>query len=141
MHEAAADVWLRSSWLINNMAKDGGYEYYHFLQPNQYYEGSKRLTRKEKRIAYSANHMYRKSVIIGYPMLIERGMILVNNNIKFFDTTMIFANIAGTIYRDTCCHYNKQGSEILAEMVIQKIKENTNIDKLRPEIYRKINAN
>ena len=141
LYEAAADVWLRSSWLINNMAKAGGSEYYQFLQPNQYYEGSKRLTWKEKRIAYSANHMYRKPVIIGYPMLVARGKILVKNNVKFFDTTMIFAHIARTIYRDTCCHYNKEGNEILAETIIQKIKENTNLDKLRLETYRKVNSN
>jgi hypothetical protein len=131
MHAATAEIWFQCSLLINSLAKDKGFEYYHFLQPNQYVKGSKRLTPEENRIAYNKKHIYRQSVLIGYPMLIAKGRMLLQNHINFFDTTMIFANINETVYCDTCCHYNKRGKQIVTDYIIQEIKRHSKLDKLK----------
>jgi hypothetical protein len=131
VHAAAAEVWSRCSLLINSLAKDRGFEYYHVLQPDQYLDGSKRLTREEKRLAFNERHIYRQSVVIGYPMLIDKGRMLLKNKVNFFDATMIFANVEETVYKDDCCHFNRRGNEILADYIIQEIKRHSKIDKLR----------
>ncbi|RJR40723.1 MAG: hypothetical protein C4567_10620 [Deltaproteobacteria bacterium] len=131
MHADAAAVWYRSSLLINSLAKDNGFEYYHFLQPDQYLEGSKRLTGEEQRLAFNAKHMYRQSVVIGYPMLIDKGKMLEKNQVNFFDATMIFAKVAETVYCDDCCHFNKRGNQILADYIIQQISRHNKLEKLQ----------
>ncbi|MFZ5451524.1 MAG: hypothetical protein ACOZF2_06605 [Thermodesulfobacteriota bacterium] len=132
MFEAVADFWFRCSLLINSLAKDKGFEYYHFLQPDQYLKGSKRLNREEKRIAYNEKHIYRRPVIIGYPLLIARGKTLVKNQVNFFDATMIFANIGDTIYKDDCCHINNKGYQILTDHIIEKISRHSKFAQLKP---------
>lgn len=132
LHEAVAEVWANSSLLINSLAKGRGFEYYHILQPDQYVEGSKRLTKEEKRIAYNDKHIYRKSVVIGYPMLIQKGRMLIKNNVNFIDATMLFANVDETLYCDDCCHLNKQGMRILADYIIQEISRHSKLEQLKP---------
>ena len=132
MYEAAAAVWYRCSLLINGLAQDRGFEYYHFLQPDQYFKGSKRLSREEKHLAYNERHIYRQPVIIGYPMLIARGKMLVKNHVNFFDATMIFANVDETVYSDDCCHFNKRGYQILADYIIREIRRHTKLKQLKP---------
>ncbi|MEW6660691.1 MAG: hypothetical protein AB1424_18775 [Thermodesulfobacteriota bacterium] len=126
-----AEVWARSSLLINNLASQNGTEYYHFLQPNQYYENSKELTEEEVRTAYNENHPYRGPAVIGYPIIINLGKAMLENKIRFFDATMLFADEKGTIYIDDCCHYNKKGNEIFSAYIISNILANTKIDKLK----------
>lgn len=132
MHAAAADLWFKCSLLINSLAKDNGFQYYHFLQPDQYLEGSKKLTREEQRIAYNDKHIYKQSVVIGYPMLIARGKTLLKNHVNFFDATMIFADVAETVYCDDCCHFNKRGNQIIADYIIQEIGRRQKLEKIEP---------
>ena len=132
MFEAAADFWARCSLLINGLAKQNGFAYYQFLQPDQYVKGSKRLTWEEKRIAYSERHIYRQPVVIGYPLLRDRGKMLVQHHVNFFDATMVFANIKETIYNDDCCHFNRKGKQILADFIIQGISRHGKFAKLKP---------
>jgi hypothetical protein len=132
MHAAAAEFWYRCSLLINSLAKDRGFEYYHFLQPDQYLQGSKQLTPEEKRIAFNKKHLYRQSVVIGYPMLIDKGKALLKNRVNFFDATMVFANIDETVYCDDCCHFNRRGNQIVADYIIQEISRHSKLEKLKP---------
>jgi hypothetical protein len=123
----AADVWVRSSLLINSLSNDNDIEYYHFLQPNQHFEGSKLLTEEEKKIQYSSYH---EAAFRGYPILVEKSKLLTAKE-KFFDATMLFAKENGTIYSDDCCHYNVKGNEMLASYIVQKIMEHTKNSKLK----------
>ena len=132
MFEAVADVWYRCSLLMNDLANDNGFAYYHILQPDQYLEGSKRLSREEKRLAYNEKHIYRQPVIIGYPLLQARGRMLVKHHVNFFDATMVFANIKETIYTDDCCHFNRKGKQIMADYIIQEIGRHNKFAKLKP---------
>jgi len=131
VYQASTDLWCRCSLMMNTLAKDNGFEYYHFLQPNQYLHGSKKLTEEEKRIAYAEDSLYVEAVATGYPMLIEKGNILQKKNVKFFNATQLFSNVAETIYSDNCCHYNKKGNMMLAEYIIQQIAKTTKINHLK----------
>ena len=77
LYEDAAAVWVRSSVLLDQLSRENSMEYYHFLQPNQYVNGSKVLTAEEKRLAYSEKPAMSQSALIGYPILIKEGRKLL----------------------------------------------------------------
>ncbi|MDP2045359.1 MAG: hypothetical protein Q8L00_04010 [Deltaproteobacteria bacterium] len=127
LYDDAAAVWLRSSVLLDQLARENSMEYYHFLQPNQYVKGSKVLTAEEKRTAYLERPNFSQSALIGYPILIKQGRKLLERNIKFFDTTMVYAKEKETVYIDICCHFNERGKEVLAAYMMDKILQNPRI--------------
>jgi hypothetical protein len=127
LYDDAAAVWVRSSVLLNQMARENNMEYYHFLQPNQYVKGSKVLSAEEKRSAYLTKANISQAALIGYPILIQQGRKLLAKNIKFFDATMVFAKEKETVYIDICCHYNDLGKELLATYMMDKIVQNPRI--------------
>jgi hypothetical protein len=127
LYDDAAAVWIRSSVLLDQLARENGMEYYHFLQPNQYVQGSKVLSEEEKRSAYLEKVKISQSALIGYQILIEQGKKLLEKNIKFFDATMVFAKERETVYIDICCHYNDLGKELLGAYMMDKIVQNPRI--------------
>lgn len=50
--EEAARSWMRASWEMQALAGPHRFQYFHFLQPNQYVPGSKPLSRREMRVAH-----------------------------------------------------------------------------------------
>ena len=117
-----AEFWRRSSEQISHLSKSAGFEYYHFLQPNQYVENSKKLTKEELEIAYEHGPFsYKDAAKRGYPMLIEEGEKLASDNLYFVDLTMMFENDNRTIYNDKCCHYNQLGYDLIAEKITNAI--------------------
>ena len=133
LYDDAAAVWVRGSVLLDQLARENGMEYYHFLQPNQYVKGSKVLTEEERRTAYLEKVNISQSAIIGYPILIKQGRKLLERNIKFFDATMVFAKEKETVYVDICCHYNERGKEVLAAYMMDKIVQNPRIKQFLKE--------
>jgi hypothetical protein len=133
LYDDTAAVWERGSVLLDQLARENGMKYYHFLQPNQYVKGSKALTPEERRLAYSEEVIISQSAIIGYPILIKQGRKLLERNIKFFDATMVFAKEKETVYIDICCHYNQRGKEVLAAYMMDKIIKNPRIKKFLKE--------
>jgi len=125
-----AGVWFKSSLLMNDICNANGIEYYHVLQPNQYVHGSKILSSSEMENAYDTAHPYRDSVLKGYPFLREKGKSLIEKKIHFLDLTDIFLNHDETLYKDTCCHLNENGYEIVVAKIVEYIKSNT---ELRPQ--------
>lgn len=116
-----AEVWARSSLLMNDICAGEGIAYYHFLQPNQYVPGSKPLSGTEQREAFRENHFYRKPVVEGYGPLRAEGRRLVEQGVQFFDTSMTFVDSEETLYIDSCCHFNRRGNEILAAEIARII--------------------
>jgi hypothetical protein len=133
LYDDAAAVWERGSVLLDQLARENGMEYCHFLQPNQYLKGSKILTPEERSVAYSEKGETAQAAMIGYPVLIKQGRKLLERNIKFFDATMAFAKEKETVYIDTCCHYNDRGKEVLAAYIMDKIVQNPRIKKFLKE--------
>ena len=130
----AVNVWYRSSVALATLAARSGAEYYHMLQPNQYVPGSKPLTEEELEVAWSRDDWREKNYRATYPLLVRFGDDLKKQGIGFFDLTRIFADNHETLYRDDCCHFNERGYELLADAMLRRVLEATNIGALsRPD--------
>ncbi len=116
------DVWANSSIMMAALSKGMGFNYFHFLQPNQYVEGSKVLTHEELTNAFEDGEFpYKEAVQKAYPMLIKRGQQLADDGVNFGDLTMIFEQEVVTVYIDKCCHFNKKGYDAIALHIGQRI--------------------
>lgn len=113
-----AEFWSRSSKQIADLSKAAEFDYFHFLQPNQYVNNSKKFTKEELQIAYEeGSYNYKEAAQIGYPFLIEEGSKLQNSNVNFIDLTMMFKNEPRTVYNDKCCHLNQLGYDLIADKI------------------------
>jgi hypothetical protein len=119
-----AQIWIRSSWQMAQLCRARGIEYYHFLQPNQYVEGSKPLSDEERRLSFDGEHRFRPWVIEGYPALVAEGQRAAAEGLPFWDLSQIFQAIPDTLYIDSCCHFNDQGNVVLAQHIARLIAAN-----------------
>jgi hypothetical protein len=123
-----AEAWRRSSLLMHELARAHGIRYYHFLQPNQYVPGSKPMGRAERQRAWLEESPYRRLVERGYPHLQTAGEALVGDGVAFYDLTGLFADIEEPLYIDNCCHFNRRGSEKVADFMAKVIGEDFQTD-------------
>lgn len=129
------DRWKQASLQIQNLSELGTFSYFHFLQPNQYVEGSKVFSEEEKKIAdvdaynnseissNSSMRVYKWAAQKGYPNLINMGKQLQNEGVEFIDLTMMFSNTTEIVYSDACCHFNKPGYDMMATQIAKEIVE------------------
>ncbi len=117
MFAALAALWERSSLQLARLCKANGIEYLHFLQPNQYLEGSKPLGKEERKIAIDPNLSFAASIAAGYPLLIEAGTRLDAAGVDFTDLTQLFSRVDAPIYEDSCCNLNEEGNRRLADAI------------------------
>jgi hypothetical protein len=115
------EVWARASLEMENLCRGQGIQYLHFLQPNQYLEGSKVLNETERRVAWDQDVADAGRVAAGYPLLIARGRELAAQGVDFHDLTLLFRDEPGDIYADTCCHFTQRGAERVAQAIAQAI--------------------
>lgn len=119
-----AELWKNCSQQIAFLSEKTSFEYYHFLQPNQYVDGSKEFTKEELDIAIETGPFpYRDAAQMGYPLLVEKGRQLTENGVDFTDLTQIFKNETKTVYSDKCCHFNQLGYNQIADRITEKILE------------------
>ena len=121
LYRDLVDVWKRSSSQMKVLSEANGARYYHFLQPNQYVDGSKPMTGAEKRQAMNEMSPHKSAVVKGYPVLQKAGNELQAAGMNFTDLTMIFANNREILYSDDCCHTNSDGSDIVANRIYETI--------------------
>jgi hypothetical protein len=130
MYADLARMWKTASIQMKSLASANGITYLHFLQPNQYLSGSKRLHAEELQKAYDEDHPYRRGVQFGYPKLIESGKELTRGGVLFYDLTMALANHEEPLYVDSCCHLGKEGYNIIASTIGQMIVRHLDHDGL-----------
>jgi hypothetical protein len=118
-----ADMWVRCSLQMEYLARGNHFSYYHFLQPNQYVPGSKKLSEAELETAYHEKGLFRDYVVEGYPLLQARAQELRRGGVRFHDLTGVFLEDEGDIYIDNCCHTNVRGDKILAREIVRIIRE------------------
>ena len=107
-------IWEDSARIMHMLSNAIGARFVHVLQPNQYVEGSKPLSKEEQtNTIYRPDHYYAKGVRAGYPMLKEAGTRLQADGIEFHDLTMLFKEHSKTLYIDSCCHVNEEGNILL----------------------------
>jgi hypothetical protein len=103
-----ARIWRDASLQMKFLCDANGIAYEHFLQPNQFIEGSKPLTPNERSLV-SNPAPYGRSVVLGYPRLRRAGEELAQQGVRFHDLTMAFRDVPDELYVDRCCHVNAQG--------------------------------
>lgn len=118
-----AQVWSRSSLQMAAVAEGLGIPYLHFLQPNQYVEGSKPMSEEERKIAVLENHPYQYPVEAGYPYLIAEGEKLKRQGVNFHDLTLVFQDNEEILYRDQCCHLNRRGHDLMVDRVMEEVRK------------------
>lgn len=125
MLRSIAQFWRRSSEQLEEVATANNIKYYHFLQPNQYVQGSKPMTDEERKIAFledsPVRHPYAKAAELGYPHLISEGAILVESEVAFYDLTMMFKDNREILYFDACCHFNSKGYDYIIDTMVDSI--------------------
>jgi hypothetical protein len=121
-HVAAAELWQRSSLMLDAICKTSGLPYIHVLQPNQYDEGSKPMGEEERRIAIRPDHEWGRHARAGYGFLRARGEELRAQGVAFYDLSMIFRDRSEPVYRDDCCHFNARGNKILARRLAEILR-------------------
>ncbi len=109
LYRKLADFWRRSSAQMGRLCEANGIAYYHFLQPNQYLEGSKIMGEEELEVAFWNEHPYREGVVEGYPYLREAGRELRDRGVDFYNLTMVFREFSEPLYIDDCCHLSEKG--------------------------------
>ena len=120
---AAIEKWYRGARLLASLAMRHGAEYYHFLQPNQYFPDTKPLTEEELVKAFKQRSSWRQHAHRAYPLLTEYGHRLREQGVEFSDLSGIYAHNRETLYIDDCCHLNDRGNELLADAMLRRIIE------------------
>jgi hypothetical protein len=120
-YEELASVWERGSLQLDRLCRANGIRYFHFLQPNQYVEGSKPMGPAERRVAVNPAQPYRAGVERGYPLLQAKGREIASAGVSFHDLTRVFSRIHEPLYVDDCCHVNQRGYELLADAIADAI--------------------
>ena len=122
MYDDLVAFWRRSSRQMDGLCRSQGIEYHHFLQPNQYLPDSKPLSAEELETAWKADHPYRDAVAKGYPRLIATGRDLRRDGMAFHDLTQIYADHEETLYRDSCCHVNRNGYVLVLAAILDALE-------------------
>jgi len=117
MYNSLAYIWYTCSLQMHRLCKANHIQYYHFLQPNQYVPGTRKLSGEEKRVAYCERSPYRVLVNEGYPYLRREGIELNNQGVNFHDLTPIFNECRDTVYVDGCCHISEAANAILGAKI------------------------
>jgi hypothetical protein len=95
--------------------------YFQFLQPNQYFPGSKPISEAEATVALSDSSIYKKEVERGYPYMRAGGAGLQKAGVNFTDLTLIFKDVRTPVYSDTCCHFSKEGYDFIVNAMADTI--------------------
>jgi hypothetical protein len=116
----AADYWRDSSILMNKIAQANDIQYFHIIQPNQYFS-RRDFSDQEARIAIDPDHIYRQAAIDGYPELTKRFIQLKDNGVMFADGLAIVDDEVEPVYADSCCHFTPRGTELIADFIVQNV--------------------
>lgn len=114
-------LWQRSSTLLSQLAKNNDAEYLHLFQPNQYLDGSKKLTEEEREKYYVPDDFFGPVYRAAYPHFRQQMDELLMADEWFVDASMVFKDEEQTVYSDGCCHFNERGLALLAEFVANEI--------------------
>jgi hypothetical protein len=126
LYQYAVDMWATSSHLMYASAKANNAKYVHFLQPNQYIEGSKLvMSEHEREVALIAEHkggygnLYRKI----YPRIQNKISWLEQRGIEFHNLSYLYKDVEAQVFRDNCCHFNSLGYNMLVEKIVETIHQ------------------
>lgn len=114
-------MWYDSSVMMNQILSIRKIPYFHFIQPNQYYQTKRIFPKKEKAFAISKDSPYMEGVTKGYPLLLSKVDDLQKAGVNVFNGVNILDNTNEIVYKDSCCHYNLVGQELFANYISSSI--------------------
>jgi hypothetical protein len=121
LYDDLVTAWAAGSLGMHAVAREHGFRFFHFLQPNQHVRGSKPLAPEEVEIL-RGGEVYAPHVERGYPLLRAKGDELRRRGVAFADLTEVFAELPEPIYVDNCCHVGPHGNELLADAMAAAIR-------------------
>jgi hypothetical protein len=131
--EAFFERWARQiemGWLV---ARGLDMPFFHFVQPNQYVEGSKPLTDEEMRIAVTEWDASRgRRARAYYPHVRRMSAALLAKGVPSHDLTMLFETEPTTLYTDSCCHVNLTGRQLIAAAIADTIVASGTLESIPP---------
>ena len=92
-----------------------------FLQPNQYFEGSKPFTDVEKKVALKQKAHTGPQLATYYPLVRKMWRELGGGGAEAHDLSMLFEHYSETLYSDSCCHLNERGMTLIAEQIADAV--------------------
>ena len=119
--ELIVDIWQRSSLSMRAISEQIGAQYLHFVQPNQYVEGSKPMGAREAKISRDERLHWSSGVATGYPLLAEKFDRMRAEGVDLRDLTLLFAETEDVIFIDNCCHLNRRGLDMVAREIASAI--------------------
>lgn len=129
LFQYSVDIWANSSHLIHAIAEANDVKYLHFLQPNQYVEGSKPvMSAAEKKIAFMKGGygaLYKEM----YPLIVQKTEWFKERGIEFHDLSFIYKDVESDIYIDNCCHVNSNGSNLMIKKIVEEIHKSNLSDE------------
>ncbi|MEK6334215.1 MAG: hypothetical protein AABM67_04645 [Acidobacteriota bacterium] len=121
--EKIASIWADASLTIKNTLKERDTPYFHFIQPNQYYQTNRKFTEAETKIALNHQSPYEEAVIKGYPPILSRLEFLKQSGVDVYSAVNLFDNTPDIVYEDNCCHYNQVGNELFLKYISKTITD------------------
>ena len=120
--ESVAQMWVRTSMLMQDALQRQGATYVHVLQPNQY-ATARRFNDAEAKAALNQASPFKPGAEQGYPALHAALAALPPEPDRphIFDATRVFDAEAAPVYVDDCCHYTRRGNELLADFVANAV--------------------
>lgn len=122
VHELVGSIWFEGARAIAHLARGHGFGHIHLVQPNQYVAGSKALSEEERRRGVRRNRATALSVARGYPVIRQRAAELAALGVHVADLTLLFRDVAETLYVDDCCHLNRAGNDLLARALVREVE-------------------
>lgn len=112
--ESQCRMWLSGARQIDRLCDAANARFLLCLQPNLQDSRKKFVTDEEQKLI-SEGSLYAEFVHQNYSYFAEAAAQLNSEGIHFTDLRDVFAEITETVYSDACCHFNAQGSDIIAE--------------------------
>ncbi len=127
-YDSLVASWKQGTWQLDRLCAANGIDFFEFLQPNQYVEGSKKLTAEERSVAYDETSGYRDAVLKGWSKLRDGGIELRTAGVRYHDASSVFVDVAETLYYDSCCHFNARGCAIVGKAIGEIVGETLSKD-------------
>jgi len=118
--ERSIEIWRNASIQMRRLCAANNIRFIHFIQPNQYVPDSKPFNEEERKIALQKGG-YRPAAELAYPRLIAAAKRLSDDGYPVVDLTGIFRDETRTIYRDSCCHLNSLGNDLMAVAILKEV--------------------
>ena len=120
--EDVADLWFRSSTMMQTLCSHMNAGYLHVLQPNQYY-WSKSLSPEEKEHFYKPERFEAKWARRVYPHFLELAKNFTDHGVNFENATDVMDDVTDTVLVDSACHFNEFGDSYIMARIVEAVNK------------------